>query len=143
MAIKVLFLCVHNSARSQMAEAYLKKLGGDGFEVESAGIEAGIINPLAVEVMQMEGIDISNNQTNDVFDYYRQGKIFEHIITVCDSKTAEICPIFPGVVKIVNWPFDDPSKFTGTHKEKIQQTIYVRDQIKKSVQDFIQELKKE
>jgi len=125
-----------------MAEAYLKKFGGDRFEVESAGIETGKLNPLAIEVMLQDGIDISNNQTNDVFDFYKHGKIFSYVITVCDPKTAEKCPIFPGVIKVINWSFEDPSTFTGTHEEKIQHTIKVRDQIKLSVQDFIKDLDK-
>ena len=140
MKTKVLFLCVHNSARSQMAEAYLKEYGNGKFEVESAGLEPGILNPIVVEVMLQEGIDISSNQTKDVFDFFKQGRIFEYVITVCDTKAAESCPIFPGMVKIINWSFDDPSKFEGTHQEKIAQTIVVRDLIKQSVQKFIQEL---
>ncbi len=140
MKTKVLFLCVHNSARSQMAEAFLKEYGNGQFEVESAGLEPGNLNPIVVEVMLQEGIDISSNQVNDVFDFFKQGRIFEYVITVCDAKTAESCPIFPGMVKIINWSFDDPSKFEGTHQEKIAQTIVVRDQIKQSVQNFIQEL---
>jgi arsenate reductase len=137
--IKVLFLCMHNSARSQMAEAYLKKFGGDGFEVESAGIEMGKLNPLAVEVMKEDGIDISGNQTNDVFEFYKQGRIYQYVVTVCDKKAAESCPIFPGMNKMINWSFDDPSKFAGTQEEKLQQTRKVRDQIKQAVQDFIKE----
>ncbi len=140
MKTKVLFLCVHNSARSQMAEAYLKEYGNGKFEVESAGLEPGILNPIVVEVILQEGIDISSNQTKDVFDFFKQGRIFEYVITVCDTKAAESCPIFPGMVKIINWSFDDPSKFEGTHQEKIAQTIVVRDLIKQSVQKFIQEL---
>lgn len=130
---------MHNSARSQMAEAYLKKFGGDGFEVESAGIEMGKLNPLAVEVMKEDGIDISGNQTNDVFEFYKQGRIYQYVVTVCDKKAAESCPIFPGMNKMINWSFDDPSKFAGTQEEKLQQTRKVRDQIKQAVQDFIKE----
>ncbi len=140
MVTKVLFLCIHNSARSQMAEAYLKEFGGNRFEVESAGLEVGILNPLAVEVMQQDGIDISGNKTKDVFDFFKQGKIYEYVITVCDPEAAEKCPIFPGMVKMIHWLFDDPSKFTGTHSEKIEQTLKVRDQIKQAVRDFILEL---
>lgn len=73
---KVLFLCVHNSARSQIAEAYLKKLGGDEFEVESAGLKPGKLNELVIEVLKEDGIDISNNNTDDVFDFFKQGKLF-------------------------------------------------------------------
>ena len=137
---KVLFLCVHNSARSQMAEAYLKKFGGDKFHVESAGLEPGTLNPLAVEVMKEDGIDISQNPTNDVFEFFKQGKFFQYVITVCDKEASDRCPIFPGVNKKINWSFEDPSKLTGTHEEKLAATRIVRDKIKNAVQDFMKEV---
>ena len=137
---KVLFLCIHNSARSQMAEAYLKKYGGDKFFVESAGLEAGKLNPLAVEVMQEDGIDISNNQTNDVFDFFKEGRLYHYVVTVCDEASADRCPIFPGVHKKINWSFVDPSALTGTHEEKLATTRQVRDKIKESVIALIKEL---
>lgn len=139
--IKVLFLCIHNSARSQMAEAYLKKLGGDKFHVESAGLEPGKLNPLVVEVMKEDGIDISHNLTKDVFEMQKQGKSFNYVITVCDPKASESCPIFPGMQKKINWSFDDPSKFTGTQEEKLAQTKIIRDKIKKAVEGFIEEIR--
>jgi arsenate reductase len=142
MKIKVLFLCIHNSARSQMAEAYLKKMGGDKFEVESAGLEAGNINSFAVEVMKEEGIDISNNQTNNVFDFFKQGKLYRYVITVCDKEASDRCPIFPGMSEKINWSFPDPSSFSGTDDEKSQETRKVRDQIKQAVQDFVNQLEK-
>lgn len=138
MATKVLFLCNHNSARSQMGEAYLKKYGGDDFIVESAGFEPGKLNPLAVEAMKEDGIDISGNPTNDVFDFFKQGKFFRYIITVCDAANEERCPIFPGVLKKIAWSFEDPSTFTGTHEEKLAKVRMVRDQIKQAVQGFVQ-----
>jgi len=140
MATKVLFLCVHNSARSQMAEAYLKKFGGNNFIPDSAGLEPGKLNPLAVEVMKEDGIDISNNLTKDVFEYFKEGKIFQYVVTVCDAEASERCPVFPGLMKKINWSFSDPSKFTGTHEEKLEQTRKVRDQIKEAVMDFIQKV---
>jgi arsenate reductase len=139
--IKVLFLCIHNSARSQMAEAYLNKFGGNNFLVESAGLEAGKLNPLAITVMQEEGIDISNNETNNVFDFYKEGKLYHYVITVCDEASAASCPIFPGVHRKINWSFTDPSSLTGTQKEKLQVTRQVRDKIKKAVLNFIEEVK--
>ncbi|WP_369765311.1 arsenate reductase ArsC [Flavobacterium sp. WC2429] len=142
MKKKVLFLCIHNSARSQMAEAYLKKIGGDKFEVESAGLEAGNLNPFAVAVMKEEGIDISSNQTNDVFDFFRQGRLYRYVITVCDKESSDRCPIFPGMSEKINWSFSDPSSFTGTEEEKLQKTRKVRDQIKEAVQDFVKQLKR-
>lgn len=135
--IKVLFLCIHNSARSQMAEAYLKKFGGEIFLPESAGLEPGKLNPIVVEAMKEDGIDISGNKTKDVFEMHKQGKTFDYVITVCDPKASESCPIFPGVLKKINWGFDDPSKFAGTPEEKLKQTRIIRDKIKKAVQEFI------
>ena len=105
--IKVLFLCIHNSARSQMAEAYLKDMAGNDFDVESAGLEAGTLNPLAVEVMKEDGIDISQNQTKEAFDLIKQGKMFFYVITVCDAKSSDRCPVFPGMHKKFNWDFDE------------------------------------
>jgi arsenate reductase len=138
--IKVLFLCVHNSARSQMAEAYLKQIAGDKFHVESAGLEPGKLNPLAIEVMNEDGIDISGNTANDVFDFFKHGKSFQYVITVCDAKASEQCPVFPGLHRKINWSFDDPSAFTGTRAEKLIKTRAVRDQIKQAVQKFVAEV---
>jgi len=143
MITKVLFLCVHNSARSQMAEAYLKKFGGDDFISDSAGLEHGTLNPLAVEVMKEDGIDISNNTTHGVFDYFKEGKIFQYVVTVCDKEASDRCPIFPGMNEKINWSFPDPSKFTGTHEEKLEQTRKVRDLIKQAVLDFIKKIQTE
>jgi len=123
-----------------MAEAYLKKLGGDRFHVESAGLEPGKLNPLAVEVMKEDGIDISGNAVNDVFEFFKEGKIFHYVITVCDTKASERCPLFPGLIKKINWSFDDPSSFSGTYEEKLFYTRAIRNQIKQSVQDFISEV---
>lgn len=137
--IKVLFLCIHNSARSQMGEAYLKSLGGDRYHAESAGLEAGTLNPIAVQAMKMDGIDISNNSTKDVFDFFKEGRRYNYVITVCDEANAARCPIFPGIHKKISWSFDDPSSYKGSDEERLQMTIGVRDQIKKAVQAFIAE----
>ena len=139
--IKVLFLCIHNSARSQMAEAYLNKFDSDTFAVESAGLEAGTLNPLAVEVMREEGIDISQNKTKDVFDFFKEGRQYHYVITVCDEASASQCPIFPGVHKKINWSFEDPSALSGTHSEKLAQTRMVRDKIKTAVRQFVEEVR--
>ena len=136
---KVLFVCIHNSARSQMAEAFLKKYGSEHFEAESAGLEPGKLNPNVVEVMQEIGIDISKNRTQGVFDLFRQGKLFNAVISVCDGASAERCPIFPGKVKRILWSFADPSSFTGTHGEILEQTRKVRDEIKEKVLQLISE----
>ncbi|MFN8145792.1 MAG: arsenate reductase ArsC [Bacteroidia bacterium] len=134
---KILFVCIHNSARSQMAEAFLNTLGADRFEAESAGLEKGTLNPLAVEAMSEIGIDISKNQTKKVFDFYKEGKLYTHVITVCDEASAEQCPVFPGIAKQLHWSFSDPSQFQGTKEEKLQQVRVVRDEIRKKIEDFI------
>jgi len=139
MKKKVLFICVHNSARSQMAAALLNKRCGDFFEAESAGLEPGTLNPLAVEVLREMEIDISKNKTQAVFDVFKSGELFAYVITVCDEAEAEGCPIFPGVTTRLHWSFPDPSKFTGTHEEKIEQTRRVRDNIENQVRRFCAE----
>lgn len=138
--VKVLFICVHNSARSQMAEAFLEELGEDQFFVESAGLEAGVINPLAVAVMKEVGIDISGNTTKSAFEFLKQGRLYNYVITVCDASSGERCPIFPGITKRLHWDFDDPSSLTGSEEEKLEKTRKIRDQIKEAVQDFIKEV---
>ncbi|MDB5282640.1 MAG: Glutaredoxin arsenate reductase [Bacteroidota bacterium] len=138
--IKVLFLCIHNSARSQMAEAYLKKFGGEHFAPESAGLEPGVLNPLAVQVMKEDGIDISNNPTKEVFDLVKLGKSFFYVITVCDAKSSDRCPIFPGLHKMINWDFEDPSTITGSEEDRLSQTRIIRDKIKEAVKEFIKEV---
>ncbi|MDR3694668.1 arsenate reductase ArsC [Mucilaginibacter sp.] len=138
---KILFVCIHNSARSQMAEAFLNQLGGEALIAESAGLEPGKLNPNVVKVMQEIGIDISKNPTKDVFDLFRQGKVYQAVVTVCDAASAEACPIFPGMVKRLGWSFADPSSFTGTPEEILEQTRKVRDEIKETVKAFIEEAK--
>lgn len=140
MKNKVLFVCIHNSARSQMAEAFLNHICGDQFEAHSAGIEPGKLNPIVVEAMQEIGIDISGNQVKAVFDYVKSGKIFSYVITVCDEASAERCPIFPGVTQRLHWSFPDPSSFQGTHAEKLAGTRTVRDTIKAKVEAWCEEV---
>jgi arsenate reductase len=123
-----------------MAEAYLRQLAGDRFDVESAGIEPGTLNPLVVDVMNEDGIDISANKTKGVFDFLKQGKSFAYVITVCDETAAERCPVFPGGGKRLHWGFPDPSAFQGSIQERLSKTRLVRDQIKARVQEFIESL---
>ena len=130
---RVLFLCIHNSARSQMAAAFLKQLAGERFEVESAGLEPGRLNPLAVAAMKDAGIDISRNGTQSVFDLFENGRRFDYVVSVCDAASAERCPVFPGVATRMNWSFADPSAFTGTDEERLRRTIAVRDEIRDKV----------
>jgi len=137
--IKVLFVCVHNSARSQMAEAFLNHLAGDRFEAHSAGLEPGTLNPLSVEAMAEAGIDISANRTKSVFDYFKHGTMFNHVVTVCDGANAERCPIFPGIAQRMHWSFADPAALEGTHEEKLVAARRIRDEIREAVVSFINE----
>jgi len=137
---KVLFVCIHNSARSQMAEAYLNHLAGDRFEAESAGIEPGTLNPVAVEVMKEDGIDISANMTKDVFDFLKAGTLYSYVVTVCDEAAAERCPVFPGPGKRLHWSFPDPSQLQGSREEKLAQTREIREKIKRRIEAFITEV---
>jgi arsenate reductase (thioredoxin) len=138
--IKVLFVCVHNSARSQMSEAFLNHYFGDKFEAESAGLEPGKLNPIVVDAMKEIGIDISGNKTKSVFDYFKQGKMFKYVITVCDKEAAERCPIFPGVAEKIHWSFPDPSALQGTYKEKLERTKEIRDIIEKQIKTWAEEI---
>ena len=138
---RVLFICVHNSARSQMAEALLKHLAGDKFEVESAGFQPGKLNPLAVEVMKEIGIDISGNTTKSVFDFYKAGKKYDYVITVCDESQSGQCPVFPGGGQKLHWGFDDPSGFKGSWEERITKTRKVRDRIRDKIEDWIKAIR--
>ena len=141
MKTRVLFICVHNAFRSQIAEAYLNHLAGDKFEAESAGMKATEVNPLAVKVMAEDGIDISHKKAHSVFDYFKEGRFYGYIISVCSDAENEGCPIFPGMSQRLSWSFDDPSKFTGTIEEKLEQIRKIRDQIKEKIKAFIKEAK--
>jgi arsenate reductase (thioredoxin) len=134
---KVLFLCVHNSARSQMAQAFLEKYGENRFEVESAGLEPGKLNPFVVRAMVEVGIDISRNPTKSVFELFKAGKVYQVVVTVCSKEAAEKCPIFPGLSEKLHWPFADPSTFTGGDEEIMMRVREVRDQIEVAVKEFI------
>lgn len=140
MKKKVLFICVHNSARSQMAAAWLNEICGDDFEAESAGLEPGELNPLAVQVMSEVGIDISNNKTQAVFDVFKSGQFFAYVITVCDETSAEKCPIFPGVTNRVHWSFPDPAALVGTQQERLQGTRKIRDDIRARIEMWCDEM---
>jgi arsenate reductase len=138
--IKVLFVCIHNSARSQMAEAFLNTIAGDKFEAQSAGIEPGVLNPLVIESMSHTGIDISKNKTKSVFDLAAEGNAYDYVITVCEKEAADKCPVFPGAGKKIQWSFNDPSKLTGSNEEKLLKITEIRDEIKAEVEKFIKSL---
>lgn len=136
MKQKILFVCVHNSARSQMAEAFVNQLCESEFEAESAGIEPGNLNPIVIEALLEVGIDISGKQTQGVADLLRAGRQFTHVVTVCSEAEAEGCPYFPGVAQRLHWPFPDPSKLTGPDEEKLAGVREIRDQIRRKVEAF-------
>ncbi len=128
--IKVLFICQHNSGRSQIAEAYLRKFYGDHIEIESAGFEpAEEVNPMVVRVMAEVGFDLSDKRPQSVFELFKQGKLYEHVITVCHD-TESKCPVFPGITKRWHWPFPDPAAVEGTEAEKLEEVRKIRDMIK-------------
>jgi len=141
--ISVLCLCVHNSARSQIAEAYFNKFGSDLFQAESAGLEPGMLNPYVIRALQEEGIDISRKKTQDVHELYKAGRTYEYVITVCSKEAAERCPIFPGKSRKLHWPFPDPSTFRGTDEEVMAQVREVRDAIREKVREFVSELRRD
>jgi arsenate reductase len=136
---KVLFVCIHNSARSQMAEAFLKSLAGDRYEVQSAGLEPGVLNPLVVEVMAEVGIDIASNRTKSVFDLLHRGERFDDVITVCDEASAEACPVFPGPGRKIHWGFYDPGRIEGSRKERLAKIRVIRDNIRLKIQQWLKE----
>jgi arsenate reductase len=133
---RVLFLCTHNSARSQMAEGFLRHLAGDRFEVASAGTEARGVNPLAVRVMAERGVDISG-QTSKTLDRFL-GERWEHVVTVCDGAN-EACPVFPRAGARLHWSFDDPSAARGIEPERLAVFRRVRDAIEARIVDWLRE----
>ena len=134
---RVLFLCTHNSARSQMAQAFLRKYGGDLFEAHSAGLEPTDIHPLTLEVMQEVGVDLlSEGHRSKGLDEYFMKVHVGYLITVCASAEAK-CPIFPGVSVREYWGFDDPAAYEGTHEVRLAKFREIRDEIEDWVRTFI------
>ncbi|TGC07493.1 arsenate reductase ArsC [Methanolobus halotolerans] len=136
---KVLFICVHNSGRSQIAEEYLKRIAGDKFEVESAGLEPTQIDPFVQKVMEEDGFDLTDKKTQSAWDLFRKGKLYKYVITVCNKAYEKDCPIFPRPYIQLNWPYPDPESFNGTDEEKLAQVRSLRDSIKKRVEQFVKE----
>jgi arsenate reductase len=131
---KILILCTGNSARSQMAEGLMREHVGDEFEIFSAGLEPKGVNPLAIKAMAEIGLDISHHTSKDVRDFL--GKVqFTYLITVC-SNAEERCPIFPGVMWRMYWPFEDPAAVEGTEAEKLAAFRQVRDALNAKIQDW-------
>ena len=130
-AQRILFLCTHNSARSQMAEGLLRALGGDRFAAFSAGTEATHVRPLAIRAMRDLGIDIAGQESKTLDRYL--GEPFDAVITVCDAAN-EACPVFPGAARRLHWSFDDPSRATGTEEEQLAVYRRVRDAIRARIE---------
>jgi arsenate reductase len=122
-----------------MAEAFLKASCPNDFDTESAGLDPGELNPLAVAVMSEIGIDISRNRTKSAFDLFKQGRTFSYVITVCDETSAERCPTFPGVASRLHWSFADPAAFEGSWEQRLALTRVVRDQIRDRVTEWCKE----
>ena len=135
---RVLFLCTGNSARSQMAEAFLRRYGGDRFEVHSAGLSPQAINPLTVRVMQERGYDLSGHASKGIKEYL--GKVlFQYLITVC-AEAEKSCPtVWPGVSHRLHWLFEDPAAFEGSEEERLAKFREVRDQIERKVKEWVAE----
>ena len=142
MKRSILVICVHNSARSQMADEYLKKFGGDLFDVESAGLDPGKLNPFVVKALAEEGIDISGKLTRDAFELKKQGRTFSYVITVCSKEAEERCPIYPNTLQRFWWPFDDPSAIEGDEETVMARVREIRDGIKEKVSAFVYEYRK-
>ncbi len=129
--VKVLFVCVHNAARSRMAEALLRELGGPRFEVTSAGFDPREVNPLVVEALAQVGLSLPLTAPHaSVFDLFRAGRHFHYVIGVCDEEHGQKCPLFPGVTPRLYWSFPDPASFEGTHGERLARVIEIREAIR-------------
>ncbi len=127
----MLFLCTHNSARSQMAEGLLRHLAGDRFEVMSAGTEASHVRPLAIRAMDEVGVDISGQRSKRLDRYL--GEAFDYVITVCDEAN-EACPFFPGAKTRLHWSFEDPSRAEGSEEERLATFRRVRGEIRERIE---------
>jgi arsenate reductase len=138
MKSKVLFLCTGNSARSQIAEAFLRKFAGERFDVFSAGLETQGINPFAVKVMEEIGFDLSGQHSKDVGQFLGHAH-FGYVITVC-AQAESRCPIFPGASIRLHWPFEDPAAFQGTEEQKLNKYREIRDQIRVRIESWLREL---
>ena len=136
--IRVLFLCTHNSARSQMAEAFLKHYAGDRFEVYSAGLEPGLLNPLTITIMEEVGVSMQDHYSKGL-DHFLGKVHFGYLITVCDEAEQK-CPIFPGMGIRLHWLFEDPSSFNGSDSEKLAKFRQVRDQIQARIKEWLNEI---
>jgi arsenate reductase len=144
MKQRVIFVCIHNSGRSQMGEGFLRTLAGDRFEVASAGIESGKLNPWVVKSMAEVGVDLSSHYAKTVQSLIDAGERYDVVITVCDETNAERCPLVPGravnsQARRLHWGFPDPSALTGTDEEKLVAIRPIRDAIRDRIVEWLKE----
>ena len=137
----VLFVCIHNSARSQMAEAFVNTRHGDRLRAYSAGLEAGSLNPVVVDAMREVGVDIGGNRSKSVNDGDIRSREYDFVVTVCDESSAQACPIYPTRGDRLHWSFADPSSFDGTPQERLARTREVRDEIANRVDTWTASLR--
>jgi arsenate reductase (thioredoxin) len=139
--LRVLFVCVHNAARSRMAEALLRELGGPRFEAMSAGFEPQGVNPLVVDALAQVGLSLrSTGPQPSVFELFKAGSRFNYVIGVCDEEHGEKCPLFPGLTRRISWSFPDPSTFTGSPAERLARVAEVRDAIRARLDTWLKSL---
>lgn len=136
MKQRILFVCVHNGGRSQLAEALLNHAWSDSFIAESAGLEPGELNPLVVEVLREIRIDIAGKRTRSINELVRSGRKFDYVITVCDEASAAECPHFPGSGETLHWSFPDPASFTGARERRLARTRELRDEIQRRIEQW-------
>ena len=138
--LRVLFICIHNSARSQMAEELLRRKSNGTVFTDSAGIAPGKLNPVVIDVLKAIGIDISHKKTKSMNSLLRRKEVYDYVITVCDEASGQSCPIFPGTAKRLHWNIPDPSAFQGTYAEKYNQTRSVMKMIEKEVDNLLSDI---
>ena len=132
----ILVVCVHNSGRSQLAEAYLRRFGGDRLRVRSAGSRPRPLNPLVVDALRDDGIDIRGKQPVDVRALHDAGARFDYVIGVCDREALDVCPVFPAERRRLHWPFPDPAALTGGDAERLAAVRELRDRIRERCRLF-------
>jgi len=137
----VLFVCIRNSARSQMAEAFLNAQAGGAIVAYSAGLERGNLNPVVVRAMKELGIDISGSRSKHVDDLDIASRDYDYVVTVCDEARAELCPIYPTQGERLHWSFPDPSSFTGSEEVRLEKTREVRDAIRQRVDEWLRHVR--
>lgn len=138
--LRVLFICVHNSARSQMAEAFLNAASGGRIEAESAGVIPASLQVLVIEAMREVGIDISAQRSKNLADIAEDGRRFDTVITVCDESRLASCPAFPGVTTREHWDIPDPAAATGSNEERLAAIRLIRDEIRGRVTGLVHKL---